>query len=315
MNIPTISYFGNEDLIERKGKKAFLCSHQVPDETFSAIRKWTEGLDPQKDCVVCGCLSGIERFTLKLLVSRRIPLIITLAEKMPEHIKDVSLKFLDIDFGQMMGEGQLLFASFNNTDETAPTGRNAEHRNRWMINISSEIILAYAQPKGRLSIQLCGLSNVTTLVTHTGPVTYTPAETLDRALHIYYYLRTHHYNMSILETKRMLLEYLKLDIEKPSELHSKMLSLVTSNNRYLGTDFNFTSFFKMWGINNLREEDWKRFRNKKGQYLDSTGEQALNILVKQKEQFKDNNLIQYMAKQAVRYYPKNSQYQKLIQHE
>jgi hypothetical protein len=63
--------------------------------------------------------------------------------------------------------------------------------------------------------------------------------------------------VSSVEMRQLLAQYLKLvDIEKPSLLHSLVLFQVV---KYYSNfaDFNFTAFFRLWGPENLRQEDWK----------------------------------------------------------
>lgn len=63
--------------------------------------------------------------------------------------------------------------------------------------------------------------------------------------------------ISSLEMRQLLAQYLKLsEMEKPSLLHSLVLFLVVKYySRF--SDFNFTAFFRLWGPENLRHEDWK----------------------------------------------------------
>lgn len=307
-----IRYFGNEDLIGRRNKWAFLCSHTVPDEAFGKISDWVNSLDPEKDCVICGVLSGVEKFTLRRLVTRGVPLIVTFAEKLPEKIEDVARKLIDYQLDAMMGEQKLLIASFaREEDGDTPSGRNAEYRNRWMMNISDGVVVGYALPKGRLSVQLCGRTDVKYLQ-EPETVIYNGEECMQRGWNIYYYLRSHLLNMPEEEIKRMLLHYLRMQTERPSKLHSCILFIVTKDHRYLGTRFNFTAFMRMWGMENLRTEDWQRTKGKDGKYYLSVGENALLLLSKMKEEFLDRELVKALAAQAVRYYPKNSTYQSLL---
>lgn len=307
-----ISYFGNEDLLQCRRKWTFLCSHTVPDEAFGRISDWVNSLDPEQDCVICGCLSGIEKFTLRRLITREIPIILTFAEKLPENIEDVARKLIDVDLVEMMGSGKLLIASFaKEEDGIEPSGRNAELRNRWMMNIADVLVAAYIIPTGRLSVQLCGRTDVKYLIPPQ-QVAYSAEECADRCRRLYYYLKFNLLNMSAVEAKRMLLHYLQIQGERPSGLHSALLLLVTKNSRYLGNDFNFSAFMRLWGVENIREEDWQRRKGRDGKYYLSVAEDALVLLSKMKAEFYDGELVRKLAEEAVKHYPKNSTYRSLL---
>lgn len=57
-------------------------------------------------------------------------------------------------------------------------------------------------------------------------------------------------------TKQKLYEYIKLDPERPSLLHSKILEITLSIFKD-NTILDFFSFFKIWGYDNFRDEDYK----------------------------------------------------------
>ena len=59
---------------------AFLCSRRCPDEAVAAVENWLNTLDPEKDCIVCGGHSGIEKRVVVQLMERGIPLVWMVAE-------------------------------------------------------------------------------------------------------------------------------------------------------------------------------------------------------------------------------------------
>lgn len=61
-------------------------------------------------------------------------------------------------------------------------------------------------------------------------------------------------NLSSLDARKLLAEYFKLTISKPSRLHSAILSCATKMAMAF-PDFHFVPFLKMWGFENLRPED------------------------------------------------------------
>jgi len=305
-----ISYFGNEQLLER-GKTAFVCSHQPPDDIYPVLKHWMNTLQPEHDCIVCGTLSGIERLVIRQCVERSIPLIIVLAERMPEHIEDVAQKLPHTTLSTMMGEGRLLIMSTNHNDnETEASQDNAEKRNRWMFNCCQDIIAGYIQSGGRLDLQLIGIKKVKYLLKNT-PIKLSAEDNFKRGWSIYHYISNHILNMPSYEIRAKLLHYLQLGIPTPSPLHSSVLFLVTKECKHIGTDFNFPAFFEMWGIDNLREDDWKRYKSKKGTYYDSIAEKALHLLEMAPKEFQRPELTRLLANEAFHRYPNNSHYEYL----
>ena len=81
--------------------------------------------------------------------------------------------------------------------------------------------------------------------------------------------------------KRALLLYLKLDVEKPSMLHSSILRMAVDLEREFNQDFKFTSFLKMWGFDKFTDEDWERFTTNEGRQLPSLAEKAISRYCKE----------------------------------
>ncbi len=306
-----ISFFGNEQLLERT-KTAFVCSHQPPDDIYPVLKQWMNTLQPERDCIVCGTLSGIERLVIRQCVERSIPLIIVLAERMPERIEEVVQKLPHTTLSTMMGEGRLLIMSTNhNNNETEATQDNAEKRNRWMFNSCQNIIAGYIQSGGRLELQLIGIKKVKYIL-EPKPVTFSAEDAFKRGWNIYHYISKHVLNMSSYEIRAKLLHYLQLGIPTPSPLHSSIMFLVTKENQHIGKDFNFPAFFEIWGAGNLREDDWKRYKSKKGTYYDSIAEKTLHLLEMAPKEFQRPELTRLIAKEALRRYPNNSHYKDLV---
>jgi tetratricopeptide (TPR) repeat protein len=73
--------------------------------------------------------------------------------------------------------------------------------------------------------------------------------------------------------KRNLNDYFKLDIEKPSRLHSSVLQLaakLTSQDK-----FSMLVFSRLWNLDNLRPEDFERFRAEDGKEYPSLAEKVI----------------------------------------
>ena len=82
-----LSKLGNEALMQRE-KTAFVCSRKTPDGLEYLVGKWMLGLSPERDCVMCGNQSPMERAVFTTLLQRNIPTILCLAEAMPSRWSD-----------------------------------------------------------------------------------------------------------------------------------------------------------------------------------------------------------------------------------
>lgn len=85
---------------------------------------------------------------------------------------------------------------------------------------------------------------------------------IDEALHeefgwiIYRYIKSNLTSLQSVEVRSLLRDYMLLKNERPSMLHSMIINFAL--NFYKShTDFNFYNFFKMWGIDNLRYDDYR----------------------------------------------------------
>lgn len=306
-----LHYFGNEALLERD-KTAFLCSHRAPTEIFPALKRWLDTLSPEGDCVICGCLSGFEKWVIGQCIERRIALVVVLAERLPDTVEEIALKLQGIRLSSMMGAGKLLFVSVNDdSSENAASQRNAELRNRWMLNVSKETVIGYAQSGGRLETQIIGVRNVKRLLPSEEQEARSAEDIFKRGWSIYHYLSNNVLNMPSHEIRAKLLAYLQLNPSAPSPLHSAILFFVTKEHQHIGTEFNFPAFFEMWGPQNLREEDWERHKSKQGTYYDSIAEKALHLLEMAPKEFRKPDLMRRLAAEALKRYPRNAHYREL----
>jgi hypothetical protein len=74
---------------------------------------------------------------------------------------------------------------------------------------------------------------------------------------IYRYIKAEENNLSSIEVRIFLRDYMKLANERPSMLHSMMLNLALNYSKN-HADFNFYNFFKLWNPQNLRYEDYQK---------------------------------------------------------
>lgn len=75
--------------------------------------------------------------------------------------------------------------------------------------------------------------------------------------------------------------YLKLKVEKPSQLHSSILRMAVELETEFKNDFKFTTFLEMWGFENFSEEDWEQFTTEDGRKLPCLVEKAIGRYCKE----------------------------------
>lgn len=314
-----ITTLGNDDLL-LKNTVSFLCSHKVPDDTFNAIRKWIDGLNPQDDCVICGCLAGIEKYTLKYLIQKKIPVILALAENLPDDVSEISKRLNDIVLSESMGNGRLLIVScISDKEVTNASAKSAELRNKMMMELGKHLVIGYASPNGNLARQLLIKKDVTYLVSGDTNETRDFPETSTKDEHdkkvnmgwgIYEALKDNYATLGSLEARKLLNQYLKLGINEPSRLHSLILLLVIKN-LDVYPDFKFTPFFKLWGPDNFQEEDWKAHKVNE-HWIPSLAERATGKLFRFPQggssKDLDKELIRYMINKGIAKCPYNKKF-------
>ena len=285
----TLSYLGDASMLLCP-MTSFLCSHRVPEDVADAIRQWVNGLDSANTCVVCGNLTGEERLVRRLLVERGIPVVLALANAIPDDISTLRLSSQEIT---AMQSGHMVIVSpVTDADVKDPSGKTSAARNLLMIAIATHIVVGFMTENGNLARQLLGVRNVTVLQSEgQNEVRETDVQRVKSNANrmgwtIYKRLKEGRLLLasdsseedisessaeelmpwesaskanpvSSVEMRQLLAQYLKLaDIEKPSLLHSLVLFQVV---KYYSNfaDFNFTAFFRLWGPENLRQEDWK----------------------------------------------------------
>ncbi len=264
MNIP--SHLGDISLLE-EDLITFLCSHRVPVGTQEAVEQWIEQL-PQEATVLCGNMTGIEQLVLRRLRERGIRVVLVLASAIEEK-----------DYGV-----PLVISVVADPEIKVATGRSASERNQLMIGLAKRIVVGFMADNGNLARQLLPLKNVTVLhkegqeqVAETNPARQqSNAEQMGWAI----FKQLHSGKLPSLEMRQLLNQYLHLEIEKPSLLHSLILFEVVRN---YGSypDFNFTAFLRLWNPASFRPEDWKSTKHPHtGKWMPSLAERATARLFK-----------------------------------
>ena len=285
----TLSYLGDASMLLCP-MTSFLCSHRVPEGVADAIRQWVNGLDSANTCVVCGNLTGEERLVRRLLVERGIPVVLALANAIPDDIS--TLRLSSQEMTAMQSGHMVIVSPVTDADVKDPSGKTSAARNLLMIAIATHIVVGFMTENGNLARQLLGVRNVTVLQSEgQNEVRETDVQKVKSNANrmgwtIYNRLKEGRQLLdsdsseeeplespteelmpwesaskanpvSSFEMRQLLAQYLKLvDIEKPSLLHSLVLFQVV---KYYSNfaDFNFTAFVRLWGPENLRQEDWK----------------------------------------------------------
>lgn len=81
--------------------------------------------------------------------------------------------------------------------------------------------------------------------------------------------------------KQLLNNYLKLDLPRPSALHSRMLGEAVKIENDAPYQFRIRDFIRLWGIDNLRDEDWEPFRTSGGRVLPSLVEKLVGAYARE----------------------------------
>ncbi|MDE6272532.1 MAG: hypothetical protein K2M31_05955 [Muribaculaceae bacterium] len=106
--------------------------------------------------------------------------------------------------------------------------------------------------------------------------------------------------------RKLLNDYFKLDLPRPSLLHSRVLYEAINTAEYTN-HFNFPNFMTYWGWKNFMEEDWLQYKTEIGNLLPSTIERLVKVYSKK---IKTENLnapeeFVNLTEQAQDRFPKN----------
>lgn len=107
--------------------------------------------------------------------------------------------------------------------------------------------------------------------------------------------------------KALLYQYLKLELPRPSLLHSLILVEGIKVEQDKPLQFRIRDFIKLWGLENLREEDWEQFQSKDNNTLPSSVEKLIGVYAKE---LKTDNIVSpddfsALVDQALVRYPYN----------
>ena len=136
---------GNLDLLSLP-KVAFLCSRSCPPVLEPLVRDWAAEQCANGVCVISGFHSRIEKKVLHFLLQGSQPIILALASGISSQIEK--------ELQDPIASGRLLAITRYAPSVTHPCEEKCYQRNRLMMELADEILIAYAAPGGNLE-RLC----------------------------------------------------------------------------------------------------------------------------------------------------------------
>jgi predicted Rossmann fold nucleotide-binding protein DprA/Smf involved in DNA uptake len=127
-------------------KVAFLCSRSFPAELESYVREWTVRQCNDRVCVISGFHSRLEKRVLHFLLQGSQPIILALACGLKPEIEP--------ELQEPHASGRLLTITRYAPSVTHPCKEKCYQRNRLMMELADEVVVAYAAPGGDLE-RLC----------------------------------------------------------------------------------------------------------------------------------------------------------------
>jgi len=136
---------GDKGILQEQ-KVAFLCSRKCPGRAILKSYDWAVEQREKGTCVISGFHSSIEHDVLHYLLKGVQPIILALARGIKKRLEP-ELK-VAIDAGRM-----LIITPFAESIVRV-TEATAHQRNRLMMELADEIVIAHASPGGNLE-RLC----------------------------------------------------------------------------------------------------------------------------------------------------------------
>ena len=136
-----MEYLGNYEVLKLR-KTAFLCSRIVPASVVLKCYDWAIEQREKGNCVISGFHSRLEKDVLHHLLKGSQPIIIAMARGLKKRVEP--------EFTQALQQGRLLIVTPFSKETKRVTQDTAEARNRFMIELADEIMVAYAKPGGSL---------------------------------------------------------------------------------------------------------------------------------------------------------------------
>lgn len=129
---------------------------------------------------------------------------------------------------------------------------------------------------------------------------------------VYYALKNTPVNDSM-KRKQLLFDYFQLELPRPDVLHSRILAEAVKVEKNTPLQFRIRDFMKLWGWDNIRDDDWQQFKTDNGNIMSSLVEKLISVFAKEiktdgvpsPEEFDelvDKALIMYPANQYMPFY-------------
>jgi predicted Rossmann fold nucleotide-binding protein DprA/Smf involved in DNA uptake len=141
----TYHMLGNEALLTLH-KTAFLCSRNCPKEVLRRSHDWAVLQRTLGRCVISGFHSAVEKGVLRSLLDGEQPLIVALAKGIGKGI--------DPELQPALDAGRLLVVTRYADSKTHACEDSCFQRNRLMMQLADQTVIAYASPGGGLE-RLC----------------------------------------------------------------------------------------------------------------------------------------------------------------
>ena len=142
---------GNREILKLL-KVAFLCSRNCPPAVIRKSHQWAIAQRDNGICVISGFHSRIEKDVLSHLLQGTQPVIVALARGM--------MKRPEPELQEALDAGRLLIVTRYADSVTHACVDSCFHRNRMMMELADEAVIAYASPGGNLE-RLCRENQVT----------------------------------------------------------------------------------------------------------------------------------------------------------
>lgn len=136
---------GNRDLLQLH-KTAFFASHNTPAGLTVLARGWFERCCGGGGCVVSGFQTPLERTLLGWLLEAGHPLVLVLARGLPLALAP--------ELERALERGELLVLTRYAASVTHACRDKCRQRNRLVVDLADEVVVAYAAPGGELA-RLC----------------------------------------------------------------------------------------------------------------------------------------------------------------
>jgi hypothetical protein len=154
VEIDKLNKVGNENLLNLR-KVAFLCSRRTPDTVYFDIFNWVNQLSSD-ECIICGNHSFVEQKVFTLLLQRRIPVILVLAEAMRTEWSE--------EIESALKENRMLIVTQCDESVHFVCKDSAADRNEIILSLADAIVIGYCAKGGNIARQIAGRENTHVLV-------------------------------------------------------------------------------------------------------------------------------------------------------